>query len=339
MKRKAYLSEPLPISWTYKDYIQGKREFIHIMRKTDRPISLASALTMARSDDPKFKLPYGKSMIDYIPSSKLTLPVDSASVVANKAVSAEYNPLILKEMLFDLEGKDAIGKVDAITLDLINQNKWERPVYYAITVPKSIWACFDPYMQKTGLAYQIVPLNLSDQKSRTNLKKMYDNVMNKFKWGGLEKPGLYVDETIMRMCKSQRSVIFAELASALIDDNKPDSALRVLDRCVEVFPEENVPYESSIIPIVNLYLRLGQIDKAKAIGAKVFDNLLGEIDWLLRLKPSLQATVVKDLSDDLDWTRYLLSAFMQTDKPFADQYADRWTQYYNNSRTVLQNAN
>ena len=47
-----------------------------------------------------------------------------------------------------------------------------------------------------------------------NTEKMYDNVMNKFKWGGVNTPGVYLDENVMRMCKSYRIALFSKLAAA-----------------------------------------------------------------------------------------------------------------------------
>ena len=91
-------------------------------------------------------------------------------------------------------------------------------------------------MQKTGLAFQLIPVNTTEHDIPINTRKMYDNIMNKFKWGGIDKPGVYLEENTMRMCKSYRQVLFADLAEALIKEEKTDSAIKVLDRCMQVMP-------------------------------------------------------------------------------------------------------
>ena len=329
MKRQAYNSDPLPISWEYKDYIQGKRDGIHIIPQTDQPISLSTALNFIKSDDPKTQIPYGGSMLDYLPSPKLVFKVDSETVVKKHTVNQEYNPYIVDEINISYEDKNIISKLDAIMLDMLNTNNWERPIYYAITVPGNIYSHVGDYMQKTGLANQVVPLNTKGTNMTINTTKMYDNVMNKFKWGGVDKPGIYLEETTMRMCKSQRSVIFADLANALMIEGKRDSAKLVLDKCVEVFPEENVPYDHSAYSIASLYLALGETEKGKKIASSIIDNSMTNIDWMLRLRPSKRESVLPLLNDHFGILRNLLNVCYQYDQEFAQPYMEKYNTYFN----------
>ncbi|MDR3251797.1 MAG: DUF2723 domain-containing protein [Tannerella sp.] len=322
MKRKAYNSEPLPISWNYNEYMTGKRDRIFIQSLTNQPIELATALNFTKSDAPRAK--YGK---DILPSSQIFLSVDSATVVNNRAVNAEYYPYIVKQLDLNLEGKEAIMKVDAVSLDMLSTGKWERPIYYAATVPDYLYGIVGNYMQKTGMAYQVVPLNTKEHAEiSVNTRKMYDNVMNKFKWGGIEKPGLYLDPQLMNMCKTQRSILFGSLAAHLINEDKRDSALKVLDRCVEVFPEENVPYDYSMAEIADLYYYLGQKDKAEKIARIVIDNGFLTVDWMMRLKPSMRESV--DVKGHIGSLGHVLSNCGRYDAEFVKPYMDRLNDYY-----------
>ncbi|MDR1380429.1 MAG: DUF2723 domain-containing protein [Tannerella sp.] len=327
MKRQAYNSDPLPISWTYKDYLQGKRDFIYVIPQTDRPVGVSTALNLAKSDDNRHRYAYGNEMVDYIPSSTLVLRIDSATVVRNKTLNAEYEPFIEKELLINFDGKIAISKVDAITLDMINTNNWERPIYYASTVPGDLYGYAGNHLQRTGLAFQLVPMNTAEHGVTINTKKMYDNIMNKFKWGGIDKPGIYLEENTMRMCKSYRQLLFADLAEALMKEGKPDSAKNVLDRCVEVMPEENVPFDFSIYPIARLYFSLGEVDKAKFITTKMMERSMAEVDWMLRLKPMQRETFMRNINYNMAVMREILTISMQYDKDFAQSYVERFNQY------------
>ncbi|MDR1223363.1 MAG: DUF2723 domain-containing protein [Tannerella sp.] len=329
MKRQAYNSDPLPISWTYKDYLQGKREVIYIMPTSEqpRPVSLAAALNFIKSDDPKHKVAYGDSYEDYIPTSRFTLRVDSATVVKNKTVNREYEPYIEKEINMNFDGKNVITKVDAISMDMINTNNWERPIYFASTVPGNLYGYVNNNLQKTGLALQLVPMNTTQHDLAVNTAKMYDNLMNKFRWGGVDKPGVYLEENTMRMCKSYRQVLFADLAEALIKEEKTDSALRVLDRCMEVFPEENVPYDFSVYPVARLYFLLGQTEKAKEITAKMVERGMREVDWMLRLRPAQREAFIRNINYNLAVMKDILSISMQYDKEFAQSYIEQFNNY------------
>jgi hypothetical protein len=327
MKRQAYNSDPLPISWEPKDYVQGKRDVIYVAPRVEQ-LPLGYALNFMRSDDPKNLHPSANT--NYLPAKNLTLTVDSATVVKNHTVNPEYDPYIVHELTFNFEDKTRITKVDAITLDMINTNNWERPIYFAVTTPTSVYSYFANNLQKTGLAYQVVPLQTKETNMTINTTKMYDNVMHKFKWGGIDKPGIYLDETSMRMVKAQRGVIFSDLARALAYENKIDSAIRVLDRCIEVFPEENAPYDfNATYPLMTLYFELGRPDSGKEIATSLIDNIMTNIDWMLRLRPAQRETVMPLLRENMDYMRYIFGFINQYDKDFIQPYMDQYGKYYN----------
>ena len=83
MKKQAYESDPLPISWQPEDYVQGTRDAAYVFPMTDKSIDLKTALDFVRSNDPKFKkIPGINQELDYIPAQTLTMGVDSAAVMA-----------------------------------------------------------------------------------------------------------------------------------------------------------------------------------------------------------------------------------------------------------------
>lgn len=300
MKRQAYESAPLPISWEHDDYVMGTRDVAYLFDMVEDPIELGTALNFVKSNDPRYKkLPDYNQELDYIPSRKYTLKVDSAAVAGNGALDPPYRPQMLKEMQLDYTNKTTLGKQELIILDMLKTNNWERPMYYAITVAPDQFVNLDGFFQQTGMAYQIVPLNAKSAGSTVNSDRMYDNVMNKFKWGGANTPGVYIDETTMNMCRSYRMFVFGRLATTLIHEEKYDKALALLDKCVEVLPPENIPLDYSILSIAENYYILGQKEKAAALYEGLLDNMMRNIRWLFRLKPSQLASVVNTLESDL----------------------------------------
>ena len=327
MKRQAYNSDPLPISWGPKDYAYGKRGVVHITPQTNQPVNLGAALSLIKSDDPRFKQISGNNTYYFLPYTNLVLNIDSAKVVENRTLNPEHEPFIEKQMNINLEGRGALTIVDIISMDMINTNNWERPIYYAITVPPSVYNYVGNYLQKTGMTYQIVPLKTNGSDLVINSTKMFDNVMNKFKWGGIEKPGIYLDETAMNQCRTQRMHIFADLALALIKEGKRENAIQVLDKCIEVFPEENVPYDGSIYNIAALYFELGENEKANQVSIKMIERSITNVDWMLRLNPSQRMAVKNYLERELSIMQGIISISKSFDQELSQIYSEKVTNY------------
>lgn len=340
MKRQAYNSAPLPITWTHEQYKQGTRDFAHIIKRVEGPINLEQALEWVRSDDPRYKR-LGQGMeLDHIPSDKLLFNVDSAAVVRNNAIEPMDMPLLLKDMTIDLSDRSALGKEALTILDMLYTNNWQRPMYYAITVDTRQFVKLDPYLQKTGLAYRIVPFNARAAGGRPiNTEKMYDNVMNKFKWGGVDKPGVYIDETTMRMCKSYRVVLFGELAKALIQEGKKDKALAVLDKSMQVLPPENIPYDYSSFMIGESYLALGEKEKGEQILNGIADDSMRSLRWFYRLSSDKLAGIEAELRHHISVMHNILSVGRQYNPDFGKDYMDEYNNYYRMAYQQTQPAN
>ena len=328
MKKQAYESESLPISWEPSDYVQGTRDAAYIFPMTDKAIDLGTALDFVRSNDPKFKkIPGYSQELDYIPSQKLTFDVDSAAVMAAGVLDTAYLPYMQKQMMIDLTGKDYLGKHELIVLDMLRTNNWKRPIYYAITVSPDQFVKLDPFFQQVGMAYHIVPMETKNTIRSVDTEKMYDNVMNKFKWGGVDQPGVYLDENVMRMCKSYRVALFSKLAAALMSEGKNDKALNVLDKAMAVLPPENVPLDYSALSIGEFYYELGQKEKGEAIFSGIADDAVRTVNWIFRLKPGQFASAVGDLEHNLAVLQEVLRVAKKHDPELAQKYQEEFDNY------------
>ena len=305
MKKQAYESAPLPITWTRDQYIQGTRD-----------------VKFVRSDDPKFKkIPGISQELDYIPSDKLYYRVDS--VAGAKALGGHTAGMVDK-MMIDLTGKNALGKQELTILDMLQTNNFERPMYYAMTVNPDQFINLNGYFEQTGMAYGIVPKHAGMQP---NTEKMFDNVMNKFKWGGVDKPGIYIDENTMRMCKSYRQFVFNKLAEALLKEGKNEKALQVLDKCMEVLPPENVPLDYTGLSTGECYYVLGQKEKAEQIFTAIADNAMRNINWFFRLNAVQLASVTAELEHNLAVMNQVLIVNKHYNPEFNKKYQEEFDNY------------
>jgi hypothetical protein len=281
MQSKAYESEPLPINFEYEQYVQGTRDVIYIMedpRMQGKSIDLARALDFVKDDDPRTKITRADNAA-YLPVRNLHYVVDKDAVIRNGVVKPEDFDLIVDTMFIELRGS-YITKDQLMILEMLNNNNWERPIYYAVSVGTDKYLSLDNYFRLEGMTYRIVPIfTPSDgfHKGFVETEIMYRNIMNKFKWGNVNLPKVYVDENNRRMLTNIRNN-FQRLADALILEGKNDKAIEVLDKCMEMIPPSKVPYDYFSTQIAQSYLAAGAVDKATLL----YRDMNGEFSNELR---------------------------------------------------------
>lgn len=285
MKRGAYESAPLPISWEKKDYISGRNDVLPVHDLTSgEPYNMSDAFEIIKSDDPDFKIDGD----GFFPSPTLYLPVNADEVVNSGTVSAERKDEILPQITFDLPRN--VFKGESMVMEMIKENKWQRPMYMCVTVGEEFYpSSLNKYFERTGLAMQIVPVAQRDSnRVNVNTEKMYENMMTKFKFGGIENPKVYLDDNIMRMCKTHR-IAFSYLVEALINEGDTVRAKEVLNYAEKVIPAETVPYDfSSNIMAVFAY-QLGMKEQGDKILDQVANRSVEYLKWYASLKPSQQS--------------------------------------------------
>ena len=255
------------------------------------------------------------------------MTVAAATVMAAGALDTTYLPYLQKQMTIDLSGKDYLGKQELIILDMLRTNNWQRPIYYAITVSPDQFVKLDDYFQQVGMAYQLVPMATKNTVRSVNTERMYDNVMTKFKWGGVDQPGVYLDENVLRMCKSYRVALFSKLAAALMSEGKNDKALNILDKAMKVLPPENVPLDYSALSIGEFYYELGQNEKGREIFQQIADDAVRTANWIFRLNPAKFASAVGDLEHNLAVLQEILRVAKKHDTELAAQYEEEFDNF------------
>ncbi len=248
----------------------------------------------------------------------------------------------------------------ALSLDMIAtsaKNGWNRPAYFAMTVPDEYYLSLSPYMRNTGLAYQVTPLRNPDGENATwtDTDKMYRNVTEKFRWGGLDQLGengnIYLDETVRRMVTTHRSAM-VDLAYALLVEgynaahpvtdsitgvtheadtvyaaDRYGKAARVLDLIEEKLPAKHSPYSIQIgYQIADVYLRLAAETGDKKLhekGMKILEDELlrygAYIPYFMELRRSLPASGFQALSPADRYVPTYVYIMLQT---FADEGGD-----------------
>lgn len=298
MCRQAYNSPSVPITWPRLDYCSGTNEYIEVVPELKQQIldfykTNPKEAKATLGDNPfevknilKHWVRDGKDDMHVIPTDTLYLTIDKEAVRKSGMMMASDS--IPDKMVISLKGKNALYKKDLMMLEMISQCNWTRPVYVAITVGDENYMNLGNNFIQEGLANRITPFTTNAPGMKNfDTERVYNNLMTRFKFGGLDKKGLYLDETVMRMCYTHRR-LFAQLALNLIQEGKKDKAAKALAYAEKVLPEYNVPmnYLSGGIDIAKAYALLGNKAKAKQVINSVFKNAHQYMVWYNSLSGS-----------------------------------------------------
>ena len=295
MRRQAYDSPSVPITWSRLEYCAGTNEYVQV------DPSLKSQVEKLYEENPEeAKKNFGekpfelKNILKYwvrttnkdlhvIPTDTVYVTIDKEAVRKSGMMMASDS--IPDQMVISLKGKNALYKGDLMMLEMIAQCNWTRPIYVATTVGSENYMNLGDNFVQEGLANRITPFTTNAPGAKNfDTEKTYNNVMNKFKFGGVEVPGIYLDETVMRMCYTHRRLL-SLLAMNLIQEGKDNKAKAVLDKAEKALPDYNIPhdYQSGSLDLAKAYALTGQTQKAQQIIEKLWKKSAEYMLWYCSL--------------------------------------------------------
>ena len=314
-------SSPLPISWTRLQYTSGTNEMTDVDPEIgpdmkmhnlidqvyaqdsvtahllwgDDPYELKEAIKKFVLQDYPDDLPdellrMAKDLPRCLPNDTLHITVDKEAVMKSGMMipnDSLGNGQIPDKMVISLAGQSRLSKSFMMMLEMLAQSNFSRPIYMSTTVGASNYGSLYYHFIQEGIAWRISPFTFpSNQPMQTvvDTEKMYDNMMNKYKYGNLKQRGLYIDETTQRMCFTHRRW-FANLITNLVKEGKKDKALKALEKCEAEIPSYNIPHDaaSGSLEIVNAFIACGQPEKAMEVNAQIEKKCREYIEWYLSL--------------------------------------------------------
>ncbi|WP_417350846.1 protein O-mannosyl-transferase family [Flavobacterium alkalisoli] len=312
MKAKAYESEPLPISFTHDQYVQGTRDYMFLDRRTDKRLDINDFMEFIASDDPRTKVELRNGhMINYFPTNKIRLNVDRESVIKNKIVAPELYDSIVPYIDIDIKG-DALYKNRLLMLDLVNNNNWERPIYFtggSFGDDDYLW--MKEYLQLDGMVFKLIPVKTPIPKEGSLLDmgnidtdKMYDIVMS-WDWGNSESPKIYHDPETRKNSITYRTNL-ARLMEKLMTEGKNEKAKNIADLAMTKMPVEYFNYYTLLEPYATAYYKLGEKEKAQDLLKKLIAKYQENLTFYKGLNASEQNHIVVDIITDIERYRSLL---------------------------------
>lgn len=296
MCRPAYTSPRVPISWSRAEYTTGKNEFVRIQdMKADIKQFYAQNPVEAKrmyGDNP-FEL---KNILKYwvrnpelniIPTDSIVVKIDKDAVRRSKMLIADSTGQIPDYLTISLAGRNALYKPSLMMLEMLANCNWERPLYIAVTAPRDAYLGMDANLVQEGLAYRFTPFNAYDNKMSIDVDKMYDNMMNKFKYGNVSDPKVYIDETVGHMCLTHRRML-AILASRLVEKGDLKRAAKVLAKADKEIPQTCVSYGDDLGGTADLaqsWLACGKKQKADELLTILAHTAEQYLDWYVNASP------------------------------------------------------
>ena len=178
---------------------------------------------------------------------------------------------------------------DLMVLRIINDNNWNRPIYFGVTVSPTSMLNLDDYLRMEGLAYRLVnnSNDVVDQKKLTdNLLTYvgenswfsdYDSNKNNYStlsvskdyqrgyiYRNLANPNVYVDPQLGRLVQNYRTGFVRLSISHYLDKNFQEAENALL-KMEEIMPSNIIPIPSKQLQyqIAQVYNGVGNLAKMK----------------------------------------------------------------------------
>jgi hypothetical protein len=289
MKQKAFKSDPMPLTLGNDKYLDGIRTQLPVRKRDNVMVNLKDIVQFAAMDDRKYMIDYSGQgdYLNYLPANKFMIEVDTQAVLSNGTVKEYFKDRIVSPMIWEYTDEDAF-KGDLAIMDLLSTNKWGRPVYFSTTVPSHQYKGLEKYFIQEGMAYRIVPIKVdeSDQGEfgMIDPNVMYDNMMNKFKWGNAADPSVYLDENNRRMFSNFRR-IFGNLGRALLETGDTTRAIQVAYKAVEIVPAEKIPHDFFSVGLAEVLIRSGKKEEGEKLINDIIDYSKQYLDYAINLSP------------------------------------------------------
>uniref|UniRef100_UPI004028A218 protein O-mannosyl-transferase family n=1 Tax=Segatella hominis TaxID=2518605 RepID=UPI004028A218 len=340
MKRPAYNSPSVPITWPRLDFCSGTNEYV-----TVEPGAKQQILEFYKQNPEAAKKQFGdepfelKNVLKYwvrsknpdlhiIPTDTLYVTIDKKAVKKSGMMMA--SDTIPDKMIISLAGKTALYKGDLMMLEMIAQCNWVRPIYVALTVGEENYMNLGDNFVQEGLVNRITPFTTNKPGAKNfDTEKAYHNIMTRFKFGNLKQKGLYIDETTMRMCYTHRRLL-AQTALQLLSEHKNKKAIDILKEADVEIPDYNVPidYMSGGLDMARGWILAGQKQKAAEYVGKVWKTASQYLSYYLSLDANRFAQAQNDCIRQIMIMQSTCEVASMVDQKTAKKYEDQLNKLY-----------
>ena len=277
MKRPAYDSPALPISWQHEQYQEGRREYIPIRPELRQEITAFAEQHPSEAKELVGEAPFELKNIlqKWVLSEReemQCIPTDSITITTDKNGPA---------MTLSLKGRQALYKNELMVLEMLSKADWHRPVYLSISMGNELLSFLSDHLVLEGLVYRVSP---TVSRQEVDTERLYQNVISRFRFGGLDAKGIYVDEDVKRLANTHQ-LVMGILIDSLLRQGDTHRALAVCRKWRQAMPETNVPYTEAALAMARCYYATEQPEQGDAIVRSLLRRAHEWLAWIDTVKP------------------------------------------------------
>ena len=317
MARKVYDSERLPLTLTPKEYDNGVNESIRVIEEEGlkgQYFELKDVIDFIHN--PKAVKYYTNgSSTHYLPVRTLKLTVDKEACIRNGIVPENMQDRIVDEIRWEIKD-NYVYKNGLLLLDFMASNNWERPVYFTSFSDMASVLGIQEYLHMEGLSYRFIPVKADDYYKGVGgvyREGSYDLMVNKAKWGSMNEDGVTPDRESIRNSEFARQS-YVRLAQSLVNHQEYDSAVIVMDKYQEFFPNEKFPFGLRLYQFPEMYYVCGAVEKGDDFMSKMVKNCCDKIDYYGNMEPKFAEYYADDIDEQLSILRQMQLTARQYDR-------------------------
>jgi len=133
-----------------------------------------------------------------------------------------------------------ISRQKSFLLDLIKTNNWKRPLYFSNGCPRLYIQGLEPYMQRQGLAAQLMPIQVNNNPMGLNVAKIQEILLDSKSYESFKDFAVHPIPMLSNLLNNYRASLYG---LALLDMSRKEyqGAKDVVDKAAEYMPQDIFP--------------------------------------------------------------------------------------------------
>ena len=243
-----------------------------------------------------FGYPIGQA--NYLPVSKITVPVNKANAIKYGIVNAKDADKIIDNLTINIKSS-SLFKNNLMMLSMMANYNWDRPIYFSgggVSDPENTFFMND-YLLNAGLSYKLVPIYTPFGKGGiigASDNDMLLRTFNSYKWSGYNNPDASFSLTERNYTSSYRNTA-VRLADDLLAAGRKKEAIQVLDKVMQEIPalsQYDIGY--GVSRIAGLYVKAGEDKKGEKLFAHVRKHANQKINFYESLPAAKRYSIGSD---------------------------------------------
>jgi len=323
LRRKVNKSEAIKLTIPSEKMRGDKRNQIPI-RPNKNAMGVQQLLAYVAEDHPVPLQGGGEFATDF-PAEVVVIPVTEQAARQHNLIDDLPDSVRLNRVDINVANKQPpyIQKDDLAVIDILGSNLWERPIYFAVTVPQAKLLGLRDYMRLEGLALRLTPFKSRSETQygpmgagRVDVDRVYRNITEKYNFGNFDTKDLFVDPSYTPSVQSMQFVMVRTMNS-LQEQGDNERAGELARLYFEAFPHMNFAFDYNTLYPIRVLVASGNKEEAKVHIETLAESMADWQDfYATQDRDNLEEG--KPLGQDANQTRATVGALQQAAASLGD---------------------